>query len=183
MYTANHIFIAFRSVDIKATPIGKFCADPAYPDANCAKYGTDKDKTIAYCATECMKLKVLFLADKATGANCNSFVMQRNKANRGTWSCNLRTESPLQATHVRWGSDAVIGDRTGVTDEKVYDTYVLGNALSTPDASGSYDSIFNEIPIHPVATTHAIQNYVERANGFVYGNAGENKFTCTLNSW
>jgi hypothetical protein len=81
-----------------------------------------------------------------------------------------------------WGADAVL-DRTSTTDELVFDTYVLGNAISTPDASGSYDSVFMEIPIHPVATTHATQTYVERANGFVYAGAGENSFTCTLADW
>jgi hypothetical protein len=101
--------------------------------------------------------------------------LQRKKSDRTDGTCELRVETPFDSTLTFWGSDAVF-TRTASTQEQVFDTYALGSALVVPNNSGL-------VNIHPVTTTHSVQNYVERQNGFILSNAGENKFTCTLKTF
>jgi hypothetical protein len=87
-YNSLDIFISFKSTWLKGSPIGYDCSiGTDYPSADCAKYGTDKDKTISFCAAECIKLKEVYTTDKATGANCLGFQVLRNKADRTTYTC------------------------------------------------------------------------------------------------
>ena len=56
-YKALDVFVAFKSAYLIGNRIGgNDCDKGSYPSADCANYATTKDRTLAQCAAECMKL-------------------------------------------------------------------------------------------------------------------------------
>jgi len=159
-YKALDVFVAFKSTEIIGKKIGGVDCDVAgYPSADCDNYAKTKKPTLATCAAECMKLKRAYDADKATGANCLSFVVQRRLDDRTDWTCELRAETPISATNVVWGGDAVLPRAGQTAGERVFDTYTLGRALVLQGPLATDTTLPT---IHPVASTHVAQTYVER---------------------
>jgi hypothetical protein len=173
------VFVAFKSADVFGAKIGErggTCLEQKtansnvdFPSADCVAYAETKDNTIATCAAECVKLRNLWLADKATGANCVSFVQSRFREGRSGWSCELRSETPLDATRINHGASAALSRsvNSATHGEVIWDTYVLGSALLAHAGDTSTDLPLASIPIHPIAQSDAtqIQGFYARRNG------------------